>query len=99
MASCRRHMCAYCGTVKLTLESSKGTPVPPRLLDRCMIVFDANYVPLNNKLLSDAKKAGCTTINGLELLVYNQAVAFKLFTGKEPDDKVMMEAAEKAASS
>jgi shikimate dehydrogenase len=54
---------------------------------------------LNNKLLSDAKKAGCTTINGLELLVYNQAVAFKLFTGKEPDDKVMMEAAEKAASS
>jgi shikimate dehydrogenase len=81
----------------ITLENSIRTPVPPRLLDRRMIVFDANYVPLNNKLLSDAKKAGCVTINGLELLVYNQAFAFKLFTGMEPNDKVMMEAAEKAA--
>jgi shikimate 5-dehydrogenase len=48
--------------------------------------------------LSDAKKKGCITINGLELLVYNQAVAFKLFTGREPDIKTMMDAAEKAAN-
>ena len=81
----------------ITLENSRETPVPARLLNKDMVVFDANYVPLNNKLLSDAKKKGCATINGLELLVYNQAVAFKLFTGREPDDEVMMKAAEKAA--
>jgi shikimate dehydrogenase len=81
----------------ITLENSRETPVPARLLDNNMVVFDANYVPLNNKLLSDAKKKGCATINGLELLVYNQAVAFKLFTGKEPNIEIMMKAAEKAA--
>jgi shikimate dehydrogenase len=81
----------------ITLENSKNTPVPAKLINSDMLIFDANYVPLNNKLLSDAKRKGCITINGLELLVYNQAVAFKLFTGKEPDIKVMMKAAEGAA--
>ena len=81
----------------ITLENSKNTPVPAKLINSDMVIFDANYVPLNNKLLSDAKRKGCITINGLELLVYNQAVAFKLFTGKEPDIKVMMKAAEGAA--
>ena len=81
----------------ITLENSKDTPVPARLLRKEMVVFDANYVPLKNKLLSDAKRKGCITINGLELLVYNQAVAFKLFTGREPDIKTMMEAANRAA--
>jgi shikimate dehydrogenase len=81
----------------ITLENSKDTPVPARLLRKDMVVFDANYVPLKNKLLSDAKRKGCITINGLELLVYNQAVAFKLFTGREPDIKTIMEAANRAA--
>ncbi|MCL5101818.1 MAG: shikimate dehydrogenase [Candidatus Marsarchaeota archaeon] len=80
----------------ITLENSTKTPVPSRLLSEGMVVFDANYVPINNKLLSDAKRKGCETINGLEMLVYNQAVAFKLFTGKEPNIKLMMEAAERA---
>lgn len=81
----------------ITLENNRYTPVPSRLLKKGMVVFDANYVPLNNRLISDAKKRGCITINGLELLVYNQAVAFKLFTGREPDYKAMMDAATRAA--
>jgi shikimate dehydrogenase len=82
----------------ITLENSKDTPVPARLLSKEKVVFDANYVPIKNRLLSDAKRNGCVTINGLELLVYNQAVAFELFTRRKSDDKIMMEAAEKAAN-
>ncbi|MGC8648639.1 MAG: hypothetical protein ACP5UN_00220 [Candidatus Micrarchaeia archaeon] len=38
-------------------------------LNRGMVIFDANYIPLKNKLIKDAKHAGAKTINGLELLV------------------------------
>ncbi len=77
----------------ITLENKVKTPVPSELLNKSMIVFDANYAPLDNRLLTDARKKGCVTITGLDLLVYNQAVAFKLFTGREPDYKTMMDAA------
>lgn len=77
----------------ITLENKKFSPVNKSVLKSDMVIFDANYAPLDNKLISDAKAKGCTTINGLELLVYNQAVAFKLFTGQEADYDTMMDAA------
>ena len=66
----------------ITLENSKETPVPKRFLKRGMVVFDANYVPLENRLLVDAKSVGCRTISGLDLLLYQGLAAFRLFTGK-----------------
>ncbi|MFW6263176.1 MAG: shikimate dehydrogenase family protein [Thermotogota bacterium] len=44
-------------------------PLTIEALKNCRIVFDIVYKPLQTKLLTLAKNAGCTCINGLEMLV------------------------------
>lgn len=48
-----------------------------------LIVSDVIYNPRETKLLKLAKEAGCKTQNGLYMLLYQGAEAFKLWTGKE----------------
>ncbi|MDD3265260.1 MAG: shikimate kinase, partial [Dehalococcoidales bacterium] len=52
-------------------------------------VFDLVYNPLQTKLLSDADQAGAQTINGLEMLVWQGALAFELWTGLAPPVGIM----------
>ncbi|MGC8496038.1 MAG: shikimate dehydrogenase [Candidatus Micrarchaeia archaeon] len=82
----------------ITLENSSLTPVKKELLDEHMVVFDANYVPLENRLIKEAKARGCTTINGIELLVNQGIEAFKLFTGRNVSYDVMKNAVIKVLS-
>ncbi|MEM4064513.1 MAG: shikimate dehydrogenase [Candidatus Micrarchaeaceae archaeon] len=77
----------------ITLENSSKSPIPgPEELKQVETVFDANYVPLKNKLIKDAEKAGCNVITGDKLLLYQGVVAFKLFTGKAAPIKTMSKA-------
>lgn len=48
-----------------------------------LIVSDIIYNPRETKLLKLAKEAGCQTFNGLYMLLYQGAEAFKLWTGQE----------------
>ena len=48
-----------------------------------LVVCDAVYDPLETKLLRDAKAAGCTTLNGRNMLLWQGAAAFRLFTGSD----------------
>ncbi|MDY3745660.1 MAG: shikimate dehydrogenase [Lachnospiraceae bacterium] len=48
-----------------------------------LIVSDVIYNPKETLLLKMAKKAGCPTFNGMYMLLYQGAEAFKLWTGKE----------------
>ncbi len=48
-----------------------------------LIVSDVIYNPEETKLLKMAKEAGCPTFNGLYMLLYQGAEAFRLWTGKE----------------
>lgn len=48
-----------------------------------LIVTDIIYHPFQTKLLRLAKKAGCPAFNGLSMLLYQGAEAFRLWTGKE----------------
>jgi len=53
------------------------------------IVFDLVYNPLKTKFLQIAEKNGATILDGLNMLVYQAAGAFKLWTGEElPIDKL-----------
>ncbi len=53
------------------------------------IVFDLVYNPLKTKLLQIAEKKGAIILDGLNMLVYQAAGAFKLWTGEElPIDKL-----------
>jgi shikimate dehydrogenase len=48
-----------------------------------LIVSDVIYNPEETKLLKLAKAHGCKTFNGLYMLLYQGAEAFKIWTGKE----------------
>lgn len=48
-----------------------------------LIVSDVIYNPSTTKFLSLAKEAGCSTFNGMYMLLYQGAEAFKLWTGRE----------------
>lgn len=53
------------------------------ILHSDLIVSDIIYNPLETKLLKLAKSKGCPTINGLYMLLYQGAEAFKIWTGKD----------------
>ncbi len=48
-----------------------------------LIVSDVIYNPQETKLLRMAKECGCSTFNGMYMLLYQGAEAFKIWTGKE----------------
>src|ERR1041385_4325991 len=48
---------------------------------RC--VYDLIYNPVETRLLQEAQKAGCETLNGLEMLVAQAGLQFELWTGKK----------------
>lgn len=48
-----------------------------------LIVSDVIYNPRETKFLKLAKQAGCKTQNGLSMLLYQGAEAFKLWTGED----------------
>lgn len=48
-----------------------------------LIVSDVIYNPEETKLLKLAKEAGCPTFNGLYMLLYQGAEAFRLWTGED----------------
>jgi shikimate dehydrogenase len=60
-----------------------------------MIVFDANYVH-HSDFLADAKRAGAIVTDGLEMLVRQAALSFKLWTRRDPPIDVMRAAAKEA---
>jgi len=73
-----------------------GTPVPAKLLKKGQIVFDIVYNPIKTRLLREAEEAGASTISGLDMLVWQGALAFKIWTGREAPLELMKEEAIKA---
>jgi shikimate dehydrogenase len=68
------------------------TIVTSDMMHQDLVVFDIVYNPLNTRLLQEAKKAGAKTIDGVMMLVYQGAEAFKIWTGKTPPVEVMEKA-------
>lgn len=61
----------------------------PAMFHKGMIVADIIYQPRKTKLLQIAEEAGCKTMNGLYMLLYQGAEAFKLWTEEEmPIEKI-----------
>lgn len=54
-----------------------------------LVVADVVYNPRKTKLLEDAEAAGCKTVGGIGMLLWQGAEAFKLYTGLEmPTEEV-----------
>lgn len=62
----------------------------------CMIVCDVIPNPPRTPFLKEAETAGAHTLDGLGMLVYQGAIAFKMWTGQEASLSVMRNALAKA---
>jgi shikimate dehydrogenase len=67
--------------------------VPRTLLRPSLCVMDIIYSPLETKLLIDAKAVGATVVSGLEMLIYQGAASFEIWTDKSAPVEVMKKAA------
>jgi len=67
------------------------TPVTSSLLKPDTIVFDTVYNPIKTRLQREAEEAGATTISGLDMLIWQGALAFELWTGLKAPVELMRE--------
>ena len=56
-----------------------------KTMDKNAVIYDIVYNPLKTELIKLAKKHGINTIQGLDMLIYQGAKAFEIWTGKTPD--------------
>jgi shikimate dehydrogenase len=67
--------------------------VMPKLLRPNLAVMDIVYNPIETKLAKDAKAAGAKVVSGVEMLIYQGAASFEIWTGKSAPVEVMRQAA------
>lgn len=74
------------------------TPVPATLLRPDLAVFDVVYNPVDTRLLTEARAAGAVTISGLDMFVWQGALAFELWTGQKAPVELMRKKVQEALS-
>lgn len=63
--------------------------IPKELMKKGNVIFDIVYNPVETKAIKEAKKAGCTTVNGVEMLLEQGFEAFEIITGeKAPQEEI-----------
>ena len=67
------------------MESHPGTAVPADLLDPRLWVAEVVYMPIETRLLEDARERGCRTLDGGAMVALQAAGSLELFTGARPD--------------
>jgi shikimate dehydrogenase len=73
-------------------------PVTGAVLKPAMVVMDIVYTPLETALLAEARRRGCTTVDGAHMLVFQGAAQFERWTGVAAPVAVMRRAAIAALS-
>ncbi|MFI6034492.1 shikimate dehydrogenase [Streptomyces sp. NPDC051315] len=73
------------------MAAHPGLPFPAELLSPGLWVAEVVYRPLETELLRTARAAGCATLDGGGMAVFQAVDAFRLFTGREPDSARMLE--------
>lgn len=75
------------------------SPVNRELLQRRHSVVDIVYNPLKTRLMRDAQKVGAMTMGGIDMLAWQGALAFGIWTGRAAPIDVMRRAAAGAVKS
>ena len=65
------------------------TPVASDLLRPSLVIFDVVYNPIKTRLLKEAEAAGAETIGGLDMLIWQGALAFEKWTGRKAPVELM----------
>jgi shikimate dehydrogenase len=66
--------------------------VPANLLRKESCVMDIVYCPMETRLLREAKAAGAKTVSGIDMLVFQGASSFEIWTNHSAPIKVMKQA-------
>ena len=69
----------------LGMAKYPGVPLDPDWLRPEMWVADIVYFPAETELLRRARAAGCETLPGAGMAVFQAVRAFELITGQAPD--------------
>jgi len=75
-----------------SVDSPLRTPAVAEQLGGAKLVYDLVYNPIETELLKEARRAGCDTLGGLEMLVTQARLQFELWTGKLPASSLMYDA-------
>lgn len=77
--------CLFANATNVGMKPMEGkTYIPDKSFFRPdLIVTDTIYSPKETALLKMAKEAGCRTMNGMGMILFQGAAAFKLWTGKD----------------
>jgi shikimate dehydrogenase len=70
-----------------------GSPLSAADIPSTALVNDLVYNPLETPLLREAARAGAATLGGIQMLVYQGAASFEMWTGQPAPVAVMLEAA------
>lgn len=63
--------------------------VEPEHITRDMVVMDIVYNPLKTRLLKEADKKGCVTVDGVSMFVHQGVAQFEMWTGKKAPVEIM----------
>ena len=83
--------CTSMGMVRGPDEN--GSPLSAADIPPAALVNDLVYNPLETPLLREAARAGAATLGGIQMLVYQGAASFEMWTGQPAPASVMLEAA------
>ena len=73
----------YGTSVGMAPNTDRSVITDPSMFHQDLVVSDVIYNPKETLLLRTAREAGCRTFNGLYMLMYQGAEAFRLWTGQE----------------
>lgn len=62
-------------------DSLEESAVPPECLRSEHVVFDMVYRPARTRLVQQAQEVGCTIIPGVDMLIFQAALQFEIWTG------------------
>lgn len=69
----------------------ENLPLPPRAA-----IYDLVYSPPETKLVREAREQGLSAATGLGMLIEQAALAFEIWTGKNPSRKIMQASVEQS---
>ncbi|MHA1965933.1 MAG: shikimate dehydrogenase, partial [Candidatus Thorarchaeota archaeon] len=81
-----------CTPIGMIGHSVNESPLSNNSMMKDMVVMDLVYNPRRTKLLQEAEKAGCVTIDGTGMLVHQGVVALEMWVGEKPPIDVMRNA-------
>ncbi len=75
-------------------DAEARVPLDVATLEADMVVADVIFNPPETRLLRDARERGCTTLDGLGMLVNQAVIGFRIWTGQDASAEVMRDALE-----